>query len=303
MHTMIRRAITSVRTPSYFLDPLIRHAVSAVAAVFLCCAAFYASGATLQEIKERGYIVVVTENDCPPYEYAMTGGRAGYDHDLLVNFTLKTGLQIHQELASWQDILPGVASGKYDLAATAAVVSRERAKSVDFTMPTAEMTMVYMKRKSDKSIGSLKQLAGKTIGVQKDGASADAIATLKDELKKSRGKLGKVVAYRTYAEAYEDLVKHKIDAVINNSDALRQLATATSGLFEVGETIGGKSYVGWAVRKGNRELLEFVNGFLGEQKSNGTFAELQRKYRLNFAALPDQPFPGAHKEKRASKAD
>jgi polar amino acid transport system substrate-binding protein len=250
-----------------------------------------AGAASLREIRERGYIVVATEDDCPPFEYAVHGGRAGYDHDLLVKFTQQMGLEVKQEIVPWRDIIPGVASGKYDLAVTAAVVSRERAKSVDFTMPTGEMTITYMKLAEDSSITRLKDLSGKTLGVQKDGASLDATAALQAELHKSGGKLGKIVQYARYAEAYHDLLEKRIDAVINNGPSLTQLAASTSGLFKVGEPIGRKSYIAWAVDKGNRELLDFVNGFLAEQKANGTFAQLQRKYGLQFTRLPDRPFP------------
>lgn len=56
------------------------------------------------------------------------------------------------------------------------------------------------------------------------------------------------------------------------------------------------------MNKGNRELLDFVNGFLAEQKANGTFAQFQRKYGLHFGLLPDQPFPtgNASRNPRAS---
>ena len=250
-----------------------------------------ASGATLQEIKARGYIVVATEDDYPPFEYAVNGGRAGYDHDLLVIFTKSTGLDIRQEIVPWQDILPGVVSGKYDVAVTAAVITPGRAKLVDFTMPVAESTMAYMKRKDDNSIRSLKGLSGKTLGVQQDGASFEVLPSLKDELRKSGGKLGKVVPYRSYAEAYQDLLKRRIDVVINNRDSLTQLAATTSGLFEVGQPIGPKSYAAWAVHKGNQALLDFLNAYLAEQRANGTFTQLQLKYKLSVAPLPDRPLP------------
>jgi polar amino acid transport system substrate-binding protein len=250
-----------------------------------------AGAATLQEIKRRGYIVVATEDDNPPFEYAVNGGRAGYDHDLLVIFTKATGLEIRQEIVPWRDILPGVASGKYDVAATAAVITPSRAKLVDFTIPLAESTMAYIKLKTDDSIHSLKNLSGKSIGVQQAGASLEVIPALRDELRKSGGKLGKVVQYRSYAEAYSELLKHRVDVVINNRDSLTQLVASTSGIFELGQPIGRKAYTAWAVQKGNAGLRDYLNDFIAQQKANGTFLQLQTKYNLNFAALPDKPAP------------
>jgi polar amino acid transport system substrate-binding protein len=250
-----------------------------------------ASAATLDEIKARGYIVVATEDDCPPFEYVTHGVRTGFDHDLLVAFAQTSGLEVRHQVVPWQDIIPGVASGRYDLAATAAVASRERAKLVDFTTPTAEMTMRYMKRAADRSIGGVKDLSGKTIGVQKDAGSADVIPTLKETLRKAGGKLGKIVEYKTYADAYQDLLKRRIDAVINNGEALTQLAASTSGVFEVGPTVGPKVYAAWAVLKANRPILYYINVFLAQHKSSGRISELQRKYNLTGGQLPERPLP------------
>ena len=276
------------------MNRITRYLLALIAVALTCgVGAASATGATLQEIKQRGYIIVATEDNFPPFEYAVNGGRAGYDHDLLVIFSKSTGLEIRQEILPWQEILPGVASGKYDAAVTAAVITLDRAKLVDFTLPVAESTMAYITLKTDKSIISRKDLSGKTIGVQQGGASFEALSSLKAELKKSGGKLGKVVQYRGYAEAYADLLKHRVDVVINNSDSLSQLATGTSGLFELGQPIGQKSYAAWAVQKGNRALLEFLNAFLAQQKADGTFAQLKAKYKLTFADLPNQPLlPG-----------
>jgi len=62
--------------------------------------------------------------------------------------------------------LAGVSTGKYDAAITAAIITKERKKSLDFTSPIADATHYYVKRKDDKSITSIKDLNGKAVGVQ-----------------------------------------------------------------------------------------------------------------------------------------
>ncbi len=249
--------------------------------------------ATLEEIKQRGYLIVATENDCPPFEYVVNGRPRGYDTDLLAILKKNAGFEIRQEIVPWQEILPGVASGKYDAAITAAVITAQAAKTVDFTMPIAETPMAYIKRASDTSIKGTKDLAGKTIGVLQGGASAEVLPDLEAGLRKSGGKLGKVVQFQTYAEAYEALVTQRVDAVIQNATTLAQLVRETSDVFELGPQIGGKSYAAWAVKKGNRSVLKFLNAFLTEQKANGTFARLQAKYSIRYSELPNRPLlPG-----------
>jgi polar amino acid transport system substrate-binding protein len=254
----------------------------------------HATGATLDEIKRRGYMIVATEDDYPPFEYVVNGKPIGYDHALLAILRKSSPFEIRQEILPWQGILPGVASGKYDVALSAAVITDERAKSLDFTMPIAESTMAYVKRKGDSSIKTIADLSGKTLGVQQGGASFQVLPYLEADLKKSGGTLGKVVQYGAFSEAYQDLVNRRIDAVIHNIVSLSTLVNEKPEVFELGQRVGEKSYAAWAVQKGNRSVLDYLNTFLAQQKASGSMKQLQAQFlKINFEDLPSQPMlPG-----------
>jgi polar amino acid transport system substrate-binding protein len=253
-----------------------------------------ASAGSLEEIKKRGYMIVATEDDYPPFEFVVDGKPMGYDHELLSVLRKSAGFEIRQEILPWQGILPGVASGKYDVALSAAVITDERVKSLDFTLPISESTMAYVKRKGDASIKSLTDLSGKTLGVQQGGASFQVLPELEVELKKTGGKLGNVVQYGAFSEAYQDLVNRRLDAVIHNIVSLSTLVSEKPDVFELGQRVGRKSYAAWAVQKNNKSLADFLNAFLTQQKSNGTYKQLQLKWlKITFDDLPNQPLlPG-----------
>src|SRR5438128_10858061 len=116
-------------------------------------------------------MIVATDDDYPPFEFVVDGKPMGYDHELLSILRKSAGFEVRQEILPWQGILPGVASGKYDVALSAAVITDERVKSLDFTVPISESTMAYVERKGDESIKSLKDLSGKPLGVQHGRAS------------------------------------------------------------------------------------------------------------------------------------
>jgi polar amino acid transport system substrate-binding protein len=270
--------------------------VASLAVVSLILAAWpsRASAASLDDIKKRGYMIVATEDDYPPFEYVVDGKPMGYDHELLAVLRKSAGFEVRQAILPWQGILPGVASGKYDVALSAAVITDERVKSLDFTMPISESTMAYVKRKGDASIKSLKDLSGKTLGVQQGGASFQVLPELEVELKKTGGKLGNVVQFGAFSEAYQDLVNRRLDAVIHNIVSLSTLVSEKPDVFELGERVGRKSYAAWAVQKNNKSLVDFLNSFLAQQKSNGTYKQLQSKWlKITFDDLPNQPLlPG-----------
>lgn len=253
-----------------------------------------ATAATLDEIKKRGYMTVATEDDYPPFEYVVNGKPMGYDHALLAVLRKAAPFEIRQEILPWQGILPGVASGKYDVALTAAVITDERAKSLDFTMPIAESTMAYVKRKNDSSINAIKDLSGKRLGVQQGGASFQALPYLEADLKKTGGKLGEIVQYGAFSEAYQDLVNRRLDAVIHNIVSLSTLVHEKPDVFHLGQRVGDKSYAAWAVAKGNNSVREYLDAFLAQQKTDGTMKQLQNEWlKITFDNLPSKPMlPG-----------
>ena len=151
-----------------------------------------AQAAGFDEIKKRG-LIVATEDDFRPFEFVKDGKPTGFDNELIEDLRTSAPFEIKQEILPWTGILAGVSTGKYDVAITAAIITKERKKSLDFTSPIADATHYYVKRKDDKSISSVKDLSGKTVGVQAGSALLARLPELGAMLEKDGGKLGKIV--------------------------------------------------------------------------------------------------------------
>lgn len=234
--------------------------------------------ATLDEIQKRGYLIVATEDDYPPFEFVKDGKPQGLDHELADLLRKYAKFEVRQQILPWQGLLAGVATGKYDIAISAAVITDERAKTLDFAMPIAEGTHYYVKRKGDARIMNIKDLSDKTVGVQQGSALYAGLPYLDEMLKKMGGKLGPVVQYASYPEAYQDLVNKRTDYVINTVVTVSSLVRERPDVFEAGQAVSERSYHAWAVKKGNKELLTYINGFLAEQRKSGTMSKLQEKW-------------------------
>src|SRR5205809_7067239 len=100
-------------------------------------------------------MIVATEDGYPPFEFVVGGKPMGYDHQLLSILRKSAGFEVRQEILPWQGILLGVASRKYDVAQSAAVITDERVKSLDFTVPITKSKMDNVMRKPDASNKSL----------------------------------------------------------------------------------------------------------------------------------------------------
>jgi polar amino acid transport system substrate-binding protein len=263
----------------------LRLAIVAIMAICALSSTPPAGAATLSAIRQRGYMVIATEDDCPPFEYTSNTKFVGFDNELLALLAPSVPYAVRQRTAPWPEVERGLISGEYDAAVTAAIMTPAATKRLDFTTPIAQVTMTYISLTADTSIRSVADLSGKTLAVQSGGASRDVIPELKATIERSGGTLGRIVEYRTYAEAYEDLVRRRIDAVVNTRESLAPLVRRTSDLFELGSPVGPKLNVAWAVRKGNRSVLQSLNNFLYAQRTRGTLKQLQTKYGL----APDSP--------------
>jgi polar amino acid transport system substrate-binding protein len=215
----------------------------------------HAHAASLEEIQKRGYLVVATEDDFRPFEFVKDGKPTGFDNEMVEALKKYAKFEIRQEILPWTGILAGVATGKYDIAITAAIITKERAQSLDFTSPIADATHYYVKRKGDDSIKSIKDLNGKT-------------------------------EYTSYPEAYQDLALKRTDYVVNTVINLKSLVAEKGAVFELGQPVSGKSYPAWAIKKGNADLLAYMNKFIAEQKANGTMPALQKKWFGESFTLP-----------------
>jgi polar amino acid transport system substrate-binding protein len=245
------------------------------------------SAATLDEIKKRGYMIVATEDDFRPFEFVKDGKPTGFDNEMVDALKKYATFEIRQEILPWTGILAGVSTGKYDIAITAAIITKVRTQSLEFTSPIADATHYYLKRKNDTSIKSIKDLSGKTVGVQAGSALLGRLPELAAKLEKDGGKMGKVVEYTSYPEAYQDLALGRTDYVVNTVINLKAVVAEKPDVFEIGQAVSGKSYPAWAIKKGNTELLAYMNEFIAKEKANGTMSALQKKwFGESFPDLP-----------------
>ena len=265
-------------TVSNSCNPVSRRLTLGLAAALLAIPALFGSAqaASMDEIKSRG-LIVATEDDFRPFEFVKDGKAVGFDNELIEDMRKVAPFEIKQEILPWTGILAGVSTGKYDAAITAVIITKERLASLDFTSPIADATHYYVKRKDDKSISSIKDLNGKTVGVQAGSALLARLPELNTMLEKEGGKLGKIVEYTSYPEAYQDLALGRLDYVVNTVINLQTLVVEKP-IFEVGQAVSGPSFPAWAVAKDSKELLAFLNDFIAKEKASGRFAELQKKW-------------------------
>lgn len=257
-------------------------------AVFLLPVA--SSAGSLKEIQARGYMTVATEDDYAPFEFVEGGKPKGFHHDVVAELRKYAKFEIRQEILPWTGLLAAVSTGKYDTAITGSIVSQERLQVFNFAPPIAGATHYYIKRVKDNRIRGVADLNGLTVGVQAGSVLLSRLPELAAMLKKTGGKLGKVVEYTSYPEIYEDLANGRLDYAVNGIINATALVKERGNVFAIGQPVSGAGFHAWPVPKGNEDLLAYLTQFVAHLRQTGKLAELQKKwFGTTFPDLPAQP--------------
>ena len=218
------------------------------------------------EVKKT--LTMATNAEFPPYESYENDKIVGIDAEVAAAIAEKLGMELVIEDMKFDSIIPSVVSGGADMAMAGMTVTDERKESVDFSVSYATgIQSVIVKSGSD--IKTLDDLAGKKIGVQ--------LATTGDIYASGDYGDDNVIKYNKGADAVLALVGGDIDAVIIDNQPAKVFVEQNAGLEILPTEYAVEEYA-IAVKKGNTELLDKVNGALETLKDNGTLDEIVAKY-------------------------
>lgn len=257
--------------------------------------------ASLADIESRGTLNVATEDSYYPFEFIKDGETEGFHKDVIAELRKYSKFGVKQDILPWTGLLAAITSGKYDAAITGAGVTEDRLGAFDFVAPIAPEVSYYIKRADDDRIKNIASLSGLTVGVQAGGAQVARLTQLDAKLKTTGGSLGKVVEYQSYPEAYADLANGRLDYVVNSIVPANMLVKERPKVFAVGEATSGPGFIAWPVTKGNKELLDYLSGFVNHLRDTGKLAELQKKWLgQSFDNLPHEPITSVDQFRKLS---
>ena len=223
-----------------------------------------AASSALDQIKQKGELVVGTSADYPPYEFhTEVDGKdtiVGFDMEIAQAIADKLGVSLKIVDMSFDNLLMSLANDEFDLVIAGLSADEERRKTTDFSDP-------YLVRAEDADkYASLDDLKGVKGGAQTGSKPYNNCVTYCGE--ETTVGLAKVQDLVMELEAGKlDVVFLDYMTVLSYADAKEDLAAVDLG---IPETSDGYSI---AVKKGNTELAEFINGVLAELKEQNTIEQ------------------------------
>ncbi len=218
---------------------------------------------------EGKVLVMATNAEFPPYEYHDGGDIVGIDVEVAEAIAGKLGMTLEVEDIAFDSIIPELESGKADIGVAGMTVNEDRLKNVDFTDPYTTASQVIIV-KEDSEIAGPDDLKGKHIGVQL-GTTGDIYAS------DYEADGSTIERYNKGFEAVQAMQQGKIDAVVIDQEPAKVFVSQNEGIKILDEALTVEEYA-IAVKKGNTELLDQVNGALAELKASGELQAIIDKY-------------------------
>jgi len=230
-----------------------------------------AEGDLLQQIQERGRLIIATEGNWSPWTYHD-------ENDKLTGFDIEVGTLIAESLgvapdfkeAAWDAILTGVDNRVFDIACNGVGYTEERAESYAFSDPYVYTEVALVVRKDNEDIHTFEDLAGKKTANSPNSTYAQRAEAVGAE----------VTYVDTLGETMALLTQGRVDATINAKDSVNDyLSEHPDANIKIVLTVPGEK-VCYPMKKGGETdtLVAAVNEALAKAREDGTLAALSVKY-------------------------
>ena len=214
------------------------------------------------------------DQDFPPMGFVGDDGEfTGFDLELAAEAAKRMGKEIKYQPISWDAKDMELTSGNIDCIWNGFSI-QGREDKYTWSKPYMKNDQVFVV-KSDSSIDSIEDLAGKTVEVQTD-SSAEAALKENTELANTFGKLQTVADYNT---GFMDLEMGGVDAIAMDSVVANYQITKRGGNgFTVLDTPLSSEEYGVGFKLGNETLKNEVQKALEDMKADGTMKTISEKW-------------------------
>ncbi len=206
----------------------------------------------------------------PPFESVDedSGGLIGFDIDLMTEIAAVHGWDLEFTSAHFDELLPGVASGRFDIVISALTITAQREAVAAFSDPYYLVDEVLSVPAGDSTTVALEDLKGRRVGVQA-GSTGEELA------KRVDGVLA--YPYDDVADAFSHLLDGQLDAILNDLPTTLVCIGEDERVRVIARGIRSE-YYGIAVNPNDPDKLDRINQTLAVFFGDGSFDRLHEKW-------------------------
>lgn len=218
-------------------------------------------------------LVVGLNPEYRPLAFKNEGKLDGIEPMMAMAVGKMMGREVEFKELDWAQLIPALESGDIDVIMSGMSVTEARKQLVDFTssyMNIGQMAIIRMKDIGSLSLPGAMARPGITIGVE-PGTTGESYA---------KEHTAAIVKYYENPQlAFAALRKGEINFYIHDAPTSWKIAQSP----EYGDLMPlyralSKEQLAWAVKKGNKELLDQLNLALAELKRNGSIGLIQNHW-------------------------
>ncbi|GLF94600.1 ABC transporter substrate-binding protein [Streptomyces yaizuensis] len=258
-----------------------------------------------QNIRDKGVVRVGSDIAYPPVEFKDDSGKTvGIDPDIAAALGKELGVTFEFENGTFDTLITGLRSKRYDIAMSAMTDTRDRqngidsetgkkvGEGVDFVDYFTAGVSIYTKKGDDQGIKSWSDLCGKKIAVQRGTVSED-LAKAENKKCGDKGSI-KIEAFDTDLEAQTRLRAGGADAGSADFPVAAYTVKKSGGGKDfqlVGEQVEAAPY-GIAIAKDNTQLRDAIKAALAEIITNGEYKKVVDKWGVAEGAVTEAKVNG-----------
>lgn len=225
------------------------------------------------ESKDKVYLVA-TDASYAPFESVNNHSEiVGFDVEVLKAVADKAGIQVQFINTPWEGIFNALAAGDRDIVMSCVTITDERKKNMDFSDPYFKSQQLIAVEANSR-VSKFADLRNKKVGVQ-NSTTGDVV---------TQKLLGKgntnIKRFETMTLALQEMLNGGVDAVVGDSGAInffvKQNADVKMKTFS--DPSFTQEFYGYAVKKGNTDLVEKLNQGLKAIKEDGTYQKIYDQY-------------------------
>ncbi len=250
------------------------------------------AGSVLDEIMAAGVMKVSTDANYAPQSYLNDKGELeGFDISVAKEVGKRLGVKVKFVTPDWDLITAGKWGKRWDISIGSMTPTKERMNALYFTIPYYSTPAQFAVHKDNTTIKSLKDLAGKHIGVATettyDRYLARDLELVGVEMKYQDWNARKITTYPTDANAIEDLALGdgvRIDALLTAKPTIFQAIKSGCGGGCPIKMLGDPVYyehLSVALDKSrlnSESLLAKLNQILTSMYKDGKLVELSMQF-------------------------
>jgi len=235
----------------------------------------------IDPIIKRGKILVGMDMSAPPFAYVDQKRQPAGSEVEVANLLAKDlGVALEIVPTSAANRVPYLVTGRVDVMMGAFSIFPDRAKAVWFSSPYGSAVSVILAPAGTR-ITALGDLAGKRIAVSRGTYTEQVLAA-------AAPPMSRVMRFDDDAQAMAAMAAGQVDAYgVGNVPAKVLLARYPERKYEIKVTIPPRNWYAFGVRRGDLDLLQWLNTFVFFRRDDGS---LQRIYEKTVGdALPALP--------------